>query len=63
MTFAGLLLAACGPDVVGTVATGAVAKQQELEQVHAAQQKAKEQLQQALEQAKHRTEEAEQAQR
>lgn len=57
----GVALAGCGAEAVGSAATGAVAKQQELEAGRAAQQRAEQQLQQGLDLGQQRTQQADEA--
>lgn len=55
------LLAGCGAEAVGTAATGAAIKQQELEAGQAAQQRVQQQLQQGLDLGRQRNAEADAA--
>lgn len=54
-------LAGCGADAVGSAATGAAVKQQELEAGQAAQQRVQQQLQQGLDLGQQRTQQADDA--
>lgn len=56
-----LFLCGCGVEAVGTAATGAAVKKQEVEQGQAQQQAIQQQLQQALEQGQQRQQQLEQA--
>lgn len=60
MVVVSLNLVACSPDLVGTAATGAAIKKQELEQAQATKLQANEQLQQTQELMKQRNEQLEQ---
>ena len=57
------LLAGCGAEAVGTAATGAAIKQQELEAGQAAQQRVQQQVQQGLDLGRQRNAEADAAER
>jgi NAD(P)H-dependent FMN reductase len=56
-----LFLSGCGMEAVGTAATGAAIKKQEVEQGQAQQQAIQQQLQQALEQGQQRQQQLEQS--
>ena len=59
----GLLLAGCGAEAVGTAATGAAIKQQELKAGQAAQQQVQQQLQQGMDLGQQRNAAADAAER
>lgn len=55
---AGLLIAGCGVETVGTAATGAQIKKQELEEAKKTQQRAQQKIEQATQQMQERAQKA-----